>query len=171
VPHPCIVNPELEGCAELALGDSSNAVVAKVLQYLEATEPFALEQAPLLVQETLRFAIFSAGFWIALSVALAAWAVFAIRWSLKGAEERLERIAAHTDALNELPEVASGRIVQPDDTTGDIAFSFLHYGIPVSGVVGGFIGVTVFFATIMTLVKPLIAPRLFLLEFFRAMAG
>ncbi len=159
MPNPNLIDPT----ANQQLAITANQALDKVVQYLESVESFAVEQAPLLVQEVLRFEILTRGFWLFFGIALLVWCFIGLRWSFRKAEQRIKRSNEHTNSLREHQK--SGY------NTQDLIFEFCHYAIPVSGGAAGFVGLIMACSSIEPFIKVLIAPRLFLLEYFRALVG
>jgi hypothetical protein len=151
-----------------------NQAIAKVAAYVEQTEEFAVEQVPLLIQEILTWAVLVPGFKVGVALLLLAFAAWAWRWSFRGAQERLAAIREHTegmkDARREANEAADQVRDQGVDDLGDVAFGVLHYGIPIVGGFAAVAGIILFFDNILTLMKPIVASRLYLIEYFRALA-
>ncbi len=158
-----------EAAKELELATLSEHVstfLDKVLQYLETTEAFTVEHMPLLVQEIIRYEMTVASFTLVISLLLAAWAYRAYRWSYRNAEDRLARISDHTETL----KAESRRRGRPrPGETEDAVFSIMHYGIPISGIPCSIVGAILFFCSATSLLKITLAPRLYLLEYFRAL--
>lgn len=170
MPNPCTLDPNLKECTQQAelydLDRTLNAAIQKALEYVEAAEPFVASEMPKLAQEAVRFQIVTGGGCVALAVLLICWGIFAWRWSIRGAVERLAQIDDHDEALNGPFKHLTG-----PGKADDAAFRILHYGIPASGLLGAFIGVLMFFGNITELLKPLIAPRMYLIEYFRTLIG
>lgn len=191
-PHPCTENPELEACVALAqevaetaavetgsslkealvanapaITEKLNSALGKVGEWVEATESFAMDQTPLLIREIIYFEVASNGFWLLVGVVGILWGWFAWRWSHHNALNRLAAIEAHDDLLKFL-----GRKMHKSTTdTCDVVFSFSHYAVPISGIATTVLGVIFVFANVMDVLKPLVAPRLFLIEYFRGLVG
>ena len=166
MPHPCALDPAAVGCVDKEqLVETANSALLKVLQYLESAETFAGEQVPLLVEEVLHYTIFMHSVKFAIGALLLSWGVFAIRWARRNAEARMSQIEEHTCILK---RERLNRDERTQDTE-DVIFSLFHYGVPISGVFTLVIGLLMFVGHAFALVKPLIAPRLFLLDYFRAL--
>lgn len=58
-----------------------DAVFAKALEYVEATESLVVDQAPLLIQEVLTYGFFYASFWCAFWAVLAVAAFVGATWA------------------------------------------------------------------------------------------
>lgn len=194
MPHPCALQPNLASCAEMelqhvagevpaetlptvqeaivtnavVLTEHMNAALAKVGLWVESTENLVAEQMPLLVKEIIRFEIAEHGFWMLLGVLGILWGLYAYQWSYRNAEERLERIRQHEEALR---AEARKRNRENPHLSDDVVFSFLHYAIPSSGGFTAFCGIWRVLDNLMKVLKPLVAPRLFLIEYFRQLAG
>ncbi len=193
MPHPCALDPDLPGCAKLALDYAAekmagtapaeavstlhealvanapmlterlNNAMVQVGVWVEASENFAVEQMPLLVKEIIYFEIADNGFWVLLGMFMILWGIFAYRWSLTRAKERMGIINKHTKLLEDANRDKGNYSA---DTT-DVVFSVAHYGIPGSGVVSSILGLIFIMNNFMDVVKPIVAPRLFLIEYFR----
>jgi hypothetical protein len=183
MPHPCAIDGTLEGCAELAaqhvspiaevieVGNTAvtsikaalianapaitehlDAAMLKVGEWVEATEALVITEAPLLVKEIVWWGVAEAGFWVVLGtlgmLCLPA-ALFYLRKS-EGLKEYGGKVAA---ALGE------------DGQNGDFAMAL------IGCIVIPLFGATVASAHIMDMLKPLVAPRLFLIEYFKALTG
>ncbi len=195
--HPCAINPELEGCAETILQHAAtkvageapvaavatiqevivanagmltahvNAALSKVGEWVEATETLAAEQMPLLVQEIIWFEVVDRGFWVVLGVIGLLWGAFAFRWSIRNAQTRIAAEEAHTKALTRIKDDRNEYSAE----TVDCAFTALHYAVPISGGIFGLLGLFWFLCNVIDMLKPLVAPRLFLIEYFRQLTG
>lgn len=192
-PHPCTENPELEACVALAqeltedtataagtslkealianapaISERLNNAMLKVGEWVEAAEDFAVEQTPLLVKEIIYFEIASEGFWVMLGLMGIGWGIFAFRWSTRNAITRLGRISAHTAAVKQASREHPTR--PTSSATEDVIFTFAHYAVPISGGITTVIGIVFVMTNFMDLLKPIVAPRLFLIEYFNALA-
>lgn len=160
--HPCNLDSSLEGCAELAekhagaletttettlstlkahapkVVESMNAAVARVGEWVEAGEAFAVEQAPLLVKEVIYWEVTQGGFYIGIGLLLLAVSFFAYR----KAAEYWEDWEQHRNNDAQIMSV-------------------------VGVICGGALGLAIVAVNTLALLKPLVAPRLFLIEFFR----
>lgn len=122
-----------------------------------------MEQTPLLIQEIIYFELAYRGFWVLTGLLGMFWAAYAWRYSHRNAEERLRKVKEHTRVLRQDD--------RSDSDTTDAIFTFTHYAVPLSGVALGIGGAITVFAHAMSLIKPLVAPRLFLIEYFRTLMG
>ena len=182
-PHPCTVNPSLDDCITLAKSQEQegattlkeaiitnapvitprlNQAMDKVGEWVEAAEGLATQQVPLLVKEIIYFEIASNSFYVLLGIIGVLWGVFAWRFSYNNAVNRLAAIDAHTELVRKLSQSKRGW----KGDTQDGIFSFTHYMIPISGLSSGFIGLCLILTNFMDIVKPILAPRLFLIEYF-----
>lgn len=166
-PHPCTTNPELESCVELArelagledaqaspsslkeallanapaISERLNNAMLKVGEWVEATESFAADQAPLLVQEIVWWGVAGSGYWVGLGLFFitlgSGYGIFSYR--------RWEHLRAMTGDSGEFAR-------------------FMAFAVPI---VANFIGILMIMINIMSTLKPLVAPRLYLIEYFR----
>ena len=117
----------------------------KVGEWVETTESFAMEQAPFLVKEIIWWGVATSGYHVLLGLLLMligiSYAIFSRRHYARWSQSR-----------GDGPEV----------------LRFLSFFVPIVTIVGGFI---VFALNIMPALKPIVAPRLYLIEYFRALAG
>jgi len=159
MPNPSSINLT----ANQQLASTANQALGKVLQYLESAEAFAIEQAPLLVQEVLRFEVLTRGFWLLFGIALLIWCPIGLRFAFRKADQRIKRIDAHYRTLKEDRN--------SDYDTVETIFTLTHYGVPISAAISGVTGLVMALCSLEPFIKVLIAPRLFLLEYFRALVG
>lgn len=124
-----------------AVMERMNAAIAQIGVWVESGEIFAKKQVPLLVQEILWWATASSAFWVVLGVILLA---------ISGA----------------LTMLAIRRWAVWKEERAEIRQSWT-VGLAIGGV---FIGSLCVVINIMSMLKPIIAPRLYLIEFFREMA-
>lgn len=129
-----------------------NAALAKVGQWVEATENLAAEQAPLLVKEIVYWGIAEPGFGVGLAL------IFMLC---------LPATLFYLSRSKTLPEGKRCMSAAFDDQGSgfDIAFSI------IGGIVLPIIGFIIFCTNIMSFLKPIVAPRVFLIEYFRQLAG
>jgi hypothetical protein len=175
MPHPCALDATLEGCAELAaqhaletveaaaglpslkealvtnapvITERLNAAMVKVGEWVEATETLAVEQAPFLVQEILYWGIADRAFWLVLGTFFVLIWPAAVLYLRKDAELKnySNKMAA---ALNE--EGSDGSFI--------VAL--------VGGIIAPILGFIIAFANVMNVLKPIVAPRLYLIEYFK----
>lgn len=163
--HPCVVDPTLTECVELAeklaakvpAGTESltdvlksnapavmerlNAAIAHIGEWVETGEAFATEQVPLLVTEIIYWGVAEAGFWVVLGTIFLLVSAFTFRFGSK-------RWAAWSQ-------------LDSDDEFG--------HKMPtcVITIFGTAIGFLMFTCNIMDMLKPLVAPRLYLIEYFQ----
>ncbi len=149
--------------------ESINAAAAKMVEWLERAESLAGEQVPFLIKEVLRFEILDWGYIVALGLLGLIWGLYAWRWTYLHAEHRKREIADHDRALKK--EWDRKNPNHCGHNPNDVAFSFLHFGIPISGAVAAVAGFFMVLCNIMALLKPIVAPRAFLIEYFRQLAG
>lgn len=166
--HPCETDATLEGCAEIVaqatpiVTDLKAALVAnapmiterlnnamlKIGTWVEATESFAVEQTPLLVQEIIWWGIIGHGYWLVFGLMLLSALPLTLLY-LRRSSELQEYSHKLMGALNE------------EGDPGDC---------PIA-IIGGFIlpiiGFLCVVTNIMATLKPLITPRLYLIEYFQ----
>jgi hypothetical protein len=147
-----------------ALMTKMNGAMDKVGGWVESTEQFAVAQAPLLVQEILYWEIAFQAFLVSLGIFMMSYALWGWRWSYREGKKHLLLAEQHKEVL----QGERDRMRQSRYGTEDAIFSFTHYAIPVSAAILGVVGVIMFLVNIPGLIKPLVAPRLFLIEYFRA---
>ena len=92
------------------MNEQAKEVIAKVLEYLEATEGFAVEQAPLLAQEIVRWGVWSNGAMAAGCLILSTVAYFTAKLSWKKIVllEDNSRAFCERDGFSLLLGIASG---------------------------------------------------------------
>lgn len=176
MPHPCALDETLEGCAELAAEHALSTVPAnaaaslketlianapaiteqlskamlKIGDWVEATETFALEQTPLLVHEIVRWGIASAGFWVVIGVLLML-SNPAVRFNFS----KSAKLKDHGNVL--------GAALNEKGDNGDFILAL------AGGIVLPIIGFFFIAVNIMDMLKPIITPRLYLVEYFQAL--
>jgi len=151
-----------------AITESINVAAAKMVEWLEKAESLVGEQVPHLVKEVLYFEVSYQGYLVGLGLLGLIWGLFAWRWTYRNAEGRVARFELHERALKEeFDKKFESAGHQPDD----VAFTFPHFAIPISGAIFAVTGFFMIFCNIMNLVKPIVAPRVFLIEYFRALGG
>lgn len=129
-----------------------NAAMSKVGQWVEATENLAAEQAPLLVKEIVYWGIAEPGFGVGMGILFLLTSPLTL-WYLSRSKTLPEGRKCMSAALD-------------DQGSGfDIAFSI------IGGIVLPIIGFIIFCTNIMSFLKPIVAPRVFLIEYFRQLAG
>lgn len=175
--HPCALDETLEGCAELATQHATdlvsgsaeileetlianapailnqlNSALFKIGEWVETTESFAVEQTPILVQEILWWGIASAGFWVVFGIILMLCnpLVRASFGKIKELKEYGNRIGA---ALNDKGVFGS--------------FALALFG----GILLPALGFFTIVCNVMGILKPIIAPRLYLIEYFKDLVG
>ena len=153
--------------------NTANQALLEILEYLKGARSvvgdlgdLATTQTPLLAQEVLDYAIFDSTFDIALGVACIIWGVWAIRWSFHKAEERIERYKQHDAALRSSSSENFHAI-----WADDFIMRIFHHGVPIGGVIVGFVGGFGLLNGLFDLYKPIFDPRLYLLEYFRALVN
>ena len=163
--HPCELTPDLPACVELAeklaakvpvvtqnltdvlksnapaVMERLNAAIAHIGEWVETGEAFASEQVPLLVTEIIYWGVADAAFWVVLGVCFLLTAASTFRFGYK-------RWSAWS-TLNDDPEFCRKA------PTCSIA---------VISAVMGFFMIT---CNVMPMLKPLVAPRLYLIEYFQ----
>lgn len=160
--HPCVVDPTLTECVELAeklasTGSASltdvlksnapavmerlNAAIAHIGEWVETGEAFASEQVPLLVTEIIYWGAAAEAFWVMLGVFFLVLGGLAARLAIK-------KWAAWGDLSSDTNDFLK--------TTSCI--------VAIAGSVMGFFFVA---CNIMDMLKPLVAPRLYLIEYFQ----
>ena len=175
MPHPCALDETLAGCAELAaqhavsaveastlslkealitnapaLTERLNAAMMKVGAWVEASETFAVEQAPFLVQEIIWWGVADYAYWVVLGAILMCTLPLSLFYLRRS--EGLKRYDAKLGAaLNE------------DGGVGDFGFALI--GVIILPIVG-FIFIL---ANVMAMLKPIVAPRLYLIEYFKGL--
>ncbi len=122
-----------------------NSALAKIGEWVEATGDFAVEQTPFLVQEILYWGIAEPGFRVGVGVFFLTVAWF---WGFTCYRKRED-------------------IKNMGGDLGDF-MSFAKFAVPVIATV---IGVLCIMVNIMDMLKPIVAPRLYLIEYFRHLAG
>lgn len=140
-----------------------NGAMDEVGTWVKATGQFALEQAPLLVKEVLYWQIALQGFLVLLGALMVGYALWGWRWCYKQGTKHLEMAREHTKLLKEKKRAED----KYTGETEDVIFSFTHYAIPSTAVVLGIVGIIMFLYNVPDLLKPIVAPRLFLIEYFR----
>lgn len=121
-----------------------NAAMGKIGEWVEQAEGFATEQTPLLVKEIIYWGVADAGYWVGFG---ALFLTFAAVWSFM--------CYKRWTAIREM--------------RGDFGdfFRFMVGAAPIVTTLLGFIFVM---ANIMDMLKPIVAPRLYLIEYFRHLA-
>jgi hypothetical protein len=184
MPHPCALNPELEGCADLAaqhageviavvVEDSApaisdlkealvanapaitehiNAALARVGQWVEWTEDLAAEQVPILVKEIIYWGIAEPGFGVAFGLVFMSALPIAV-WYLSRSKTMPEG------------QKCIGAAFAEKGCGFDLAVAIF------GGILLPLIGFITFCCNIMAFLKPIVAPRVFLIEYFRALTG
>ncbi len=174
--HPCELTPDLPACVELAeklaakvpavaeklaakipavtqnlsdvlksnapvVMERLNAAIAHIGEWVETGEAFATEQVPLLVTEIVYWGVADAAFWVVLGTCflLASASAFRIGYKNWPAWSKLQD---DPEFCRKMPTC-------------------------VIVVVGGAIGFFMFTCNIMPMLKPLVAPRLYLIEYFQ----
>lgn len=128
-----------------AITERLNAAMGKVGEWVEQAEGFATEQTPLLVKEIVWWGIADAGYWVAFGVVFLTIAAVSSFMCYK----RWETIQALRGDF------------------GDF-FRFMVGVVPVATTILGFLFIM---SNIMDMLKPIVAPRLYLIEYFRQLAG
>ncbi len=123
-----------------ALAQLGAETLARIGEYVEATENFAVEQAPLLVQEIIQYAVTINSVAAVISGLFVVAGVWLVRKAL---------------VLDEGNTYSSDRAVVYN----------------VVGIITGSVALLFTVISVVSLIKPLMAPRLFLLDYFRALAG
>ncbi len=158
--HPCVVDPTLTECVELAeklagaetltdvlksnapaVMERLNAAIAHIGEWVETGEAFATEQVPLLVTEIIYWGVADAAFWVVLGTCFLLAAAFTFRFGYKHWSEWTK--------LNSDPEFCR------------------KMPTCIIVVVGTLVGFIMFTSNIMAMLKPLVAPRLYLIEYFQ----
>ncbi len=121
-----------------------NSALAKIGEWVEVTEEFAFEQAPLLVQEIVWWGIADGGYWVAFGVFFL---TLAFVWG-RACYKRWERI---------------------EEMSGDSG-DFMRFMVFVLTIIPAIAGLLLVMINIMGMLKPIVAPRLYLIEYFRQLA-
>ena len=134
-----------------AITERLNAAMVKIGEWVEAGEELAAEQAPLLVKEILYWGIADAAFWVVLGV-------FCLLC--------LPVVAIYLGRSKTMPEGkrCMGMALEEKGSSFDCAVAW------VGGIVLPIIGFLIICGNIMNLLKPIVAPRLYLIEYFRQLA-
>lgn len=127
-------------------------LVEKAINGVEKGADFIVEQAPIIVQQFLTFKTFECGFYLLVSIIL----MFTYRFALPlfTTKEKPDDVFKYLKL--------SGRFI----VTGNYDLSPHQVCLTAITVIGSFIGITIFFRTIIKFVKILVAPNLYLLEYF-----
>ncbi len=162
--HPCVVDPTLTECVELAeklaakipethnltdviksnapaVMERLNAAIAHIGEWVETGEAFASEQVPLLVTEIVYWGAASQAFWVGLGACFLVVGVSIARFAFKRWAAWCER-DADEDAARRIWSV-------------------------VLGCFCTIMGFFMFACHVMPMLKPLVAPRLYLIEYFQ----
>lgn len=178
--HPCALNPGLEGCAELAekyaaevveasapgivslkealaanapvITEHINAALVKVGQWVEWTEDLAAEQAPLLVKEIIYWGIAQPAFGVGLGLFFLLFLPITVF------------LTSRSKTLPEGKKCMGAALA-------DKGCGFDAVRAVVGGILLPVLGFVIFCANIMSFLKPIVAPRVFLIEYFRALTG
>ncbi len=126
-----------------AITERLNAAMAKIGEWVEQAEGFATEQTPLLVKEIVWWGAADGGYWVAFGVLFL---TIAFLWSFF--------CYKRWEVIREMPHDAGE------------AMRFFAFAVPILTAILGFLFVMV---NIMSMLKPLVAPRLYLIEYFRAL--
>ena len=168
MPHPCALDETTEGCAEIAaqaapivtdlkaalvanapmITERLNNAMVKMGEWVEATESFALEQTPLLIKEIVWWGIIDSGYWLVFGLILMSALPLSLIYFRRSSElqEHSHKLVA---ALNE------------EGGPGDLGIAiFGGFVLPIIG----FLCVVI---NIMGTLKPLVTPRLYLIEYFQ----
>jgi len=127
-----------------AITERLNAAMVKIGEWVEQAEGFATEQTPLLVKEIIYWGVADSGYWVAFGTLFL---TFAAVWSVT-CYKKWEPIT------------------KMKGDSGDF-FRFMVFAAPVVTTIFGVIFVMV---NIMDMLKPIVAPRLYLIEYFRHLA-
>ncbi len=129
-----------------------DSAMIKMGEWVEATESLATEQVPLLIKEIIYWGIADAGFGVGLGL------IFMLC---------LPATIFFLGRSKTLPEGerCMGAAFDDKGSDFDVAFS------AVGGIVLPIVGFLVFLCHIMSFLKPIVAPRLYLVEYFRQLAG
>ncbi len=124
-----------------AVMERLNAAIAHIGEWVETGEAFATEQVPLLVTEIIYWGVASAAFWVVLGACFLLAATFAFRFGFKRWTEWSE-LDCDPEFFRKVPTC-------------------------VIVIVGGAVGFFMFTCNFMDMLKPLLAPRLYLIEYFQ----
>lgn len=140
-----------------------NSALVKIGEWVEMTSEFAVEQTPLLVKEIVWFGIADAAFVPLMGLMILGVGIWALRKTFTTAERWQAQHAAREEALNEDRPRRSGV-----DTT---LYEVTRWVFPIAGGLLTFVGFLMFACNVFDVVKPWLAPRLYLIEYFRQLAG
>lgn len=129
-----------------------NAALSKVGQWVEWTEDLAAEQAPLLVKEIIYWGIAEPGFGVGLGLTFMLCLPITLLY------------LRHSKTMPEGQE-CMGAAIDAEGSGFDVGMAI------VGGLFLPIIGFIVVCAHLMDFLKPIIAPRVFLIEYFRALTG
>ncbi len=170
--HPCETDATLEGCAEIAeraaelaapivtdlkaallanapmITERLNGAMLKMGTWVEATESFAVEQTPLLVQEIIWWGLLDSGYWLVFGLVCVSF--------LPGTLLYLRR----SPKLKDHPH----KLVAAFNEEGDGADLLVSM---MGGLLMPFIGILALLMNTMDFLKPLVTPRLYLIEYFQ----
>ncbi len=175
MPHPCALDETLDGCAELAAEHAApvaevvvpslkEALVAnapaitarldsallKVGEWVEATESLATAEAPKLVNEIVYWGVAEPGFRVVIGLFFICFLPATLLYLRRD------------DALKDFDNKVAAALNE-NGSSGSFVISLI--GVFVLPIVG----VMTVFANTMQVLKPLVAPRLYLIEFFKGL--
>lgn len=121
----------------------------KMGEWVETTEAFAVEQAPFLVQEIIWWGIAKPAFLVGLGLFFI---IVGLSWGIVSYR--------HYDRFTELAK-------RNLDFVGGF-LQFLSFFVPIFYTL---LGLVLIFVNVMNVVKPIVAPRLYLIEYFRSLVN
>jgi hypothetical protein len=129
-----------------------DSAAVRIGEWVEATESFTVEQAPFLVQEILYWAVADAAYWVVFGLVFVGFLPLSLRY-LRRSQTMPEGKKTISAALEE------------KGTDLDTAVAW------IGGLIFPLLGSLLIANNIMDMLKPLVAPRLYLIEYFRELVG
>ena len=141
-----------------------NQAMDVIGEWIETAGEFAVEQTPLLVREIIWYGIAEALFAPLVGVILLSLGIWALLKTFSTAEKWRKQGEAREKALD-----ADSEISTPSYGVDTSMYDITRWVFPIGGGILAFAGTITVISTAFDVVKPWLAPRLYLIEYFRAL--
>jgi hypothetical protein len=146
-----------------------NQALDKVGEWVEVAGDFVATETPLLVQEIVWYGIAEALFPLLIGAVFLSLGIWALIKTFSSAEEWLALNDKRKDALNN-PDKSAMPDIRTDGYTYVTFYQVTRFVFPIVGGIFTFVGAITIMCSAFDVVKPWLAPRLYLIEYFRALA-